>query len=378
MRFLHISDLHLGKRVNGFSMIEDQEYILREILQIARQEKIDGMLIAGDVYDKSVPCAEAVSLLDDFLTRAAVLGVAVYLISGNHDSAQRLAFGGRILRESEKIFLSPVFDGKVEPIRMLDVYGPVNVWLLPFVKPATVRPYFPDVQMENYNDAFRAVLESLSIDQRERNILVAHQFVTGASRCESEEVSVGGMDNVDASLMEGFDYVALGHIHGPQHIGQESIRYCGTPLKYSFSEEKHQKSVTVVDLQEKGDVEIKTIPLRPLRDMRKIRGTYDEVTLREFYENTNVRDYLQITLTDEEDIPNVMERLRVIYPNLMKLEYDNKRTRENQTVEGAEEVEKISPLQHFAAFYEMQNNQQMSEEQSQFMESLIEKVWESI
>lgn len=378
MRFLHISDLHLGKRVNGFSMIEDQEYILREILQIARQEKIDGMLIAGDVYDKSVPCAEAVSLLDDFLTRAAALGVAVYLISGNHDSAQRLAFGGRILRESEKIFLSPVFDGKVEPIRMLDVYGPVNVWLLPFVKPATVRPYFPDVQMENYNDAFRAVLESLSIDQRERNILVAHQFVTGASRCESEEVSVGGMDNVDASLMEGFDYVALGHIHGPQHIGQESIRYCGTPLKYSFSEEKHQKSVTVVDLQEKGDVEIKTIPLRPLRDMRKIRGTYDEVTLREFYENTNVRDYLQITLTDEEDIPNVMERLRVIYPNLMKLEYDNKRTRENQTVEGAEEVEKISPLQHFAAFYEMQNNQQMSEEQSQFMESLIEKVWESI
>lgn len=378
MRLLHISDLHLGKRVNGFSMIEDQEYILREILQIARQEKIDGMLIAGDVYDKPVPCAEAVSLLDDFLTRAAALGMAVYLISGNHDSAQRLAFGGRILRESEKIFLSPVFDGKVEPIRMLDVYGPVNVWLLPFVKPATVRPYFPDAQMENYNDAFRAVLESLPIDQRERNILVAHQFVTGASRCESEEVSVGGMDNVDASLMEGFDYAALGHIHGPQHIGQKSIRYCGTPLKYSFSEEKHQKSVTVVDLQEKGNVEIKTVPLRPLRDMRKIRGTYDEVTLREFYENTNVRDYLQITLTDEEDIPNVMERLRVIYPNLMKLEYDNKRTRENQTVEGAEAVEKMSPLQHFAAFYEMQNNQQMSEEQSQFMESLIEKVWESI
>lgn len=282
------------------------------------------------------------------------------------------------MRESEKIFLSPVFEGKVEPIRVVDRYGAVNLWLMPFVKPAVVRPYFPDAQIDNYHDAFRIVLESLPIDWRERNILVAHQFVTGASRCESEEVSVGGLDHVDASVMEGFDYAALGHIHGPQHIGKASVRYCGTPLKYSFSEANHQKSVTIVELLEKGNVDIQTIPLKPLRDMRKIRGTYDAVTLLKNYEHTNVRDYLQITLTDEEDIPNVMERLRSIYPNLMKLEYDNRRTRENQTVEGAADVERRSPLQHFAAFYEMQNNQQMNEEQNRFMESLIEKVWETI
>lgn len=378
MKFMHISDLHLGKRVNEFSMIEDQEYILQEILQIAKKEKMESLLIAGDVYDKSVPSAEAVQLLDEFLTRAASMGISVFLISGNHDSAERLSFGSRLLREAEKIFISPVFDGVVEPIRMLDLYGPVNVWLLPFIKPATVRRFFQEEEISSYDDAFRLVVESLKVNPKERNILVAHQFVTGAARCESEEVSVGGLDNVDASVMDGFDYVALGHIHGPQHIGREAVRYCGTPLKYSFSEAKHEKSVTMIDMREKGNLEIRTVGLKPLRDLREIKGTYEEVTLKENYEDTNVYDYLYITLTDEEDIPNVMERLRVIYPNLMKLDYDNRRTRENQVVEGAQEIEHRSPFDHFADFYQVQNNQEMNEEQKLFMEALIEKVWEQI
>lgn len=375
---MHISDLHLGKRVNEISMIEDQEYILQEILQIAKEQQIDGMLLAGDVYDKTVPSAEAVQLLDEFLTKAAGMGVTVYLISGNHDSAERLAFGSRLFEKSGKVYISPVFAGTVEPVKVRDEYGVINIWLLPFIKPAVVRRFFPEAEISTYNDAFRTVMESLAADQSERNILVAHQFVTGAARCESEDVSVGGLDNVDASAMEGFDYVALGHIHGPQNIGKETIRYCGTPLKYSFSEANHHKSVTIVELNEKGNVSVTDVPLTPVRDMREIKGTYEEVTLRENYAHTNVYDYLHITLTDEEDIPNAMERLRVIYPNLMRLDYDNCRTRENQTVTGAEEVEKKTPLQHFAEFYQLQNNQEMKEEQRQFMEELIEKVWEQI
>ncbi len=385
MRLMHLSDLHLGKRVNEMSMLEDQEYILREILQIAVREKIDGMLIAGDVYDKSVPPAEAVQLLDWFLTETVRCGIDVYLISGNHDSAERLSFGSRLLRrmggeaEREKapgIYLAPVFDGTIEPVRAEDEYGALYIWQVPFLKPAVVRRFFPERQIETYDDAFRAVIESLKIDRSVRNILVAHQFVTGASRCESEEVCVGGIDHVDAAIMEDFDYVALGHIHGPQKIGRETIRYCGTPLKYSFSEAAHVKSATIADLGEKGEIQISAIPLVPLRDMREIRGSYEEVTLRENYQNTNTFDYLHITLTDEEDIPNAMERLRAVYPNLMRLDYDNRRTRENQSVEGAGSGEKKTPLQYFEDFYRIQNNQEMKEEQRAFLRELIEKVWE--
>lgn len=383
MRLMHLSDLHLGKRVNEMSMLEDQEYILQEILRIAAQEKIDGMMIAGDVYDKSVPSAEAVQMLDRFLTKAVQCGIDVYIISGNHDSAERLAFGGKLLRklgEGKKrtagIYIAPVYEGVIEPIEAADEHGTVFIWQVPFIKPAIVRRFFAEQEISTYNDAFRTVIESLKIDTGERNVLMAHQFVTGASRCESEDISVGGIDNVDAAVMEKFDYAALGHIHGPQNIGRETVRYCGTPLKYSFSEASHEKSVTIVELKEKGKVQVRTIPLKPLREMREIRGSYEEVTLRENYQDTNTFDYLHITLTDEEDIPNVMDRLRAIYPNLMRLDYDNRRTRENREVEGAKDVEKKSPLEHFADFYQIQNNQEMSGEQRAFMQELIEKVWE--
>lgn len=383
MRLMHLSDLHLGKRVNEMSMLEDQEYILQEILRIAAQEKIDGMMIAGDVYDKSVPPAEAVQMLDRFLTKSVQCGIDVYLISGNHDSAERLAFGGKLLRrlgEEKKrmagIYIAPVYEGVIEPIEAADEHGTVFIWQVPFIKPAIVRRFFAEQEISTYNDAFRTVIECLEVDTGKRNVLMAHQFVTGASRCESEDISVGGMDNVDAAVMEKFDYAALGHIHGPQNIGRETVRYCGTPLKYSFSEASHEKSVTIVELKEKGKVQVRTIPLKPLREMREMRGSYEEMTLRENYQDTNTFDYLHITLTDEEDIPNAMDRLRAVYPNLMRLDYDNRRTRENREVEGAQDVEKKSPLEHFADFYRIQNNQEMNEEQRAFMQELIEKVWE--
>lgn len=375
MKLIHLSDLHIGKRVNEFSMIEDQKYILKVILNIIDDEKPDGVLIAGDVYDKSVPSAEAVQLLDDFLCRLAERKLPTYIISGNHDSAERLSFGGRLM-DMSGIHLSPVYNGKVEPFTLTDEYGKVNIYMLPFIKPVNVKRFFPDSEIESYTDAIKIAVDSMNVDEKERNIIVTHQFVTGASRSESEEISVGGSDNVDASVFDAFDYVALGHIHGPQKIGRESVRYCGTPLKYSFSEANHKKSVTVVEMGEKGKIEIRTVPLVPKHDLREIKGKYEEILLKENYEGTNTEDYIHITLTDEEDIADVMNILRIIYPNIMKLDYDNKRTRSNQAVGMAENVEKKSPLELFSEFYYDRNGQTMSEEQTAFMQNLIEEIWE--
>ena len=375
MKLIHLSDLHIGKRVNEVSMIEEQAYILNQVLAAIDAEAPGAVLISGDVYDKSIPSAEAVTLFDDFLCRLAEKQQQVFIISGNHDSAERLAFGGRLM-EDKGIHLSPVYNGNIAPITLTDEYGPVHFWLLPFLKPAHVKRFYPDDGIESYTDACRVAVEKMGIDASERNVILVHQFVTGSSTCDSEEISVGGTDNVDAEVFAGFDYVALGHIHGPQNIGSERIRYCGTPLKYSFSEAKHQKSITVVELGEKGSFDLRTIPLTPLHDLREIRGSYDQVTAKSFYENTAVDDYLHITLTDEEDVPEAMARLRVIYPNLMKLTYDNARTRSNAVIDGAVDVRKKSPLQLFGELYEQQNNQPMSDIQSTFMRELIESIWE--
>lgn len=371
MKFLHLSDLHIGKRVYEFSMLEDQRYILRQILEIVGRERPDGVILAGDIYDKPVPPAEAVQVMDEFLTALAEAGTVVFIVSGNHDSPERVAFGAELM-SGRGVYVSPVYDGRVRNIELRDAYGTVKVWLLPFVKPAVLRHVFPEEEIQSFQDAVRVAMEHVEIDPGERNLLVAHQFVTGAARCESEELFVGGLDNVDAALFDAFDYVALGHIHSPQHVQRENVRYCGTPLKYSFSEAGQEKSVTVVELLEKGNVTQRKIPLIPLRDMRTIRGSYMEVTARSFYEGTNREDYVQVTLTDEEDIPDGMQKLRAVYPNLMRLEYDNARTRENREVgELAERVEKKSELELFEEFYEKQNNHPMSEEQRRFARRLV-------
>ena len=370
MKLIHLSDLHIGKRVNEVSMIEDQEYILLQILQIIDDEKADAVLIAGDIYDKSVPSAEAVTLFDDFLCRLAKRKIPTLIISGNHDSPERLAFGNRLL-ELGGIYISPVYDGHVQSVTLTDKNGEVVFWLLPFIKPAHVKRFYPDAGIESYTDAVRVAVEKMGIDPAKRNVLLTHQFVTGASACESEEISVGGSDNVDASVFDGFDYVALGHIHGPQNIGSNQIRYCGTPLKYSFSEENHHKSVTVVNLNAKGELELQLRPLVPRHDLRSIRGTFADL-----YAGPGSDDYLHIILTDEEDVPEAIGKLRLLYPNLMKLSYDNTRTRVNQIIEGAEAVQRKSPLTLFEELYEIQNNQPMSDEQRAFAQELIESIQE--
>lgn len=375
MKLIHLSDLHLGKRVNDCSMMEDQKYILTQILSIVDDETPDAVLIAGDVYDRAVPSAEAVELLDDFLWKLAERKLQVFVSSGNHDSPERLSFGGRLMEESG-IHLSPVYDGRILPCSLRDVYGEVKIWMLPFVKPAHVRRFFPDETIESYTDAIRVALAQMGIDPEERNVLLTHQFVTGARTCDSEEISVGGSDNVDASVFEGFSYVALGHIHGPQNIIPGKVRYCGTPLKYSFSEVHHQKSVTIVELDEKGGTTVRTVPLVPLRDLRELRGSYQELTDRKNYWGTAVEDYLQIILTDEEDVPEAVGRLRVIYPNLMTLRYDNTRTRSNHIIDSAAAVQQKSPLELFDELYALQNNQPMSETQKAFTQELIDTIWE--
>ncbi len=375
MKFLHLSDLHLGKRVNGFSMLEDQRHILTEILRVADEERPDAVIIAGDVYDKTIPPAEAVTLFDGFLVALSGMGLKVLVISGNHDSPERTAFGGRLMKASG-IHLAPVYDGRVEPVCLEDAFGPVYVYLLPFLKPALVRDKWPEEEIATYTDAVRAAIAHMGVDPAARNVLVTHQFVTGAARSESEEVTVGGADNVDASVFDGFDYVALGHIHGPQNIGSERIRYCGTPLKYSFSEKDHIKSVTVAELREKGSLTVRTVPLHPLHDMREIRGTYDELTLRANWEGTAFDDYLRVILTDEEDVPDAAARLQVIYPNLMKLDYDNTRTRTSPEITDAEDVERKDELELFGELYEKQNGQPMSEAQVSLARAVLERVRE--
>jgi len=376
MKFIHLSDLHLGKRVNEFSMLEDQKYILTKIINIIDEEKPEGVIIAGDVYDKSVPSAEAVELFDDFLVRLAKRSLKVFVISGNHDSAERIAFGGRLMDKSG-IYMSPVFSGKIEPITLKDDFGDVNIYMLPFIKPSNVRSFYFENEINTYTDAVKTVIENMKIDLSKRNILITHQFVTGAVRSESEDISVGGTDNVDASVFEGFDYVALGHIHRSQKCVSDYIRYSGTPLKYSFSEANDNKTVTVVEMNGKGNITLGFIPLVPKRDMVEIKGTYDELTLKSFYENTTYQDdYIHITLTDEEDIPDVLTKLRVIYKNIMKLDYDNKRTRTMNEIGGAENVKKKTPLEHFSAFYELQNGQPLSDEQREFVSDIIEQLLE--
>lgn len=376
MKFLHLADLHLGKRVNGFSMLEDQAHILRQILAILDDEQPDGVLIAGDVYDKSVPTVEAVELLDGFLTELRTRGVPVLLISGNHDSPERLAFGGRVM-DSCGIHISPVYDGALAPVTLHDTFGPVHVWLLPFVKPAHVRRWFPDADIESYTDAVAEAVAHMDIDTAARNVLVTHQFVTGGARSGSEELSVGGTDNVDSGVFAPFDYVALGHLHGAQHIGRETIRYAGSPLKYSFSEARQHKSVTVVTLGEKGDVQVRTVALTPLRELREIRGSYDELTARSFYEHTTYRsDYLHLILTDEQDVFDAMSRLRTIYPYLMTLDYDNARTRAAGGMSVPAETERRTPSELFEALYQRQNHRPMSEVQRAYIAQLMEQIME--
>ena len=370
MRFLHLADLHIGKRVNGFSMIEDQKFVFEQVYNVIENEKIDGIIMAGDIYDKPVPSAEAVKLFDEMLTRLVSINLPIFVISGNHDSAERIGFGSDILSVA-KVYMSRVYNGNLQKIELEDDYGKINVYLLPFIKPATVKNIYKEAEIKDYDDALEYVLSQEKIDETKRNVIVSHQFVTSAMRSESEEVSVGGLDNVSVENYKAFDYVALGHIHRAQQMGRESARYAGTLLKYSFSEEKHNKSMTIVDLKEKGNIEIKEIPVKPLHDLKTIKGKFSKITSEEFYKELKKEDYYRAVLTDEDDILNAIGKLKSIYPNLMSMEYDNTRTRSYSVVDNVETGETKSPLDYFEEFFEKQNGRKMSEKQRNYLLEIL-------
>ena len=383
MKFLHISDLHFGKKLNEFSLIEDQKFILFKILQCIDEHKPDALLIAGDVYDKGIPSVDAVKLFDFFLNSLAQKKIPTYIISGNHDSPERMTCGSSLMEQSG-IHFARAYDGQSCKYELQDKEGPVNIYLLPFIKPAIVRAALESLgksdeaeKIITYDDAVAAAISQMNVDWSKRNVLIAHQFVTGSTRCDSEDISVGGTDNISAELFEKFDYVALGHLHGCQKAGDENIRYSGSPLKYSFSEVNHKKGGLIVELGAKSELKVEQVLFEPQHDLRCIKGKYEEITLKKYWEQMgqSVNDYLHITLTDEEDIPEGFARLQLIYKNLVSPDYDNSRTQKDNQIEGAAEVEKKSPLDLFEQFYELQNNQKFSEEQKKLSESLIEEIW---
>ena len=393
VKLIHTADLHIGKSVCEHSMLDEQRYILASILDVVKREKPDAFLIAGDVYDKSVPSAEAVAVLDDFLVRLSETGTKVFVLSGNHDSAERIAFGGRLMA-NRGVYMSPVYSGAFTPVTLKDESGEVDVWMLPFVRPATVRACLESdedrAQVTDYTSAMRMAIAQMKLTAGRRNILLAHQFVTGAERSDSEE-NVGGLDNVDASVFEGFDYVALGHIHKPQNVakdeaGMARVRYSGTPLKYSLSEASHKKSLTVIELGVKADaslseIEIREIPLTPKHDVREIRGTFAELVSPEFQRkqlanSLKLDDYVYVKLTDENDVPDAALKLRGIYPNLMMLDYDNERTRGQRITIGEGKVEQKTPMELFGEFFSDMTKRDLNDEESEFVRDIIEGIWE--
>ena len=417
MKFIHTADLHIGKIVCEHSMLDEQRYILARILEAVDREKPDVVLIAGDVYDKPVPSAEAVAVLDDFLVELAARKVRTFVLSGNHDSAERIAFGGRLMEKSG-VHVSQVYSGKFAPVTLSDSEGEVDVWMLPFVRPVNVRACLAGDDerdaVKDYTSAVKAALARMHFTPGRRNVLIAHQFVTGAERSESEE-NVGGLDNVDATVFAAFDYVALGHIHKPQNVlkgddGTVRARYSGTPLKYSLSEAVHKKSLTVVELGASGacnefrtagvicddiDVraddlfagagmraalQIREIPLVPLHDVREIRGTFAEIVSPEFRNaqvaaGNKLDDFVYVKLTDENDVPDAAQKLRGIYPNLMMLAYDNERTRNQADVGVAEAVDEKKPMELFGEFFEGRNGRAMNAEETEFVQDLINGIW---
>ena len=375
MKFFHLADLHLGKRYCEFSLIDDQKYILGQILNEAKTERPDAVVIAGDIYDKSVPSAEAVELFDWFLSQLNALGLQIIAVSGNHDSAERIAFGASLMRSSG-VHFSPVYAGELQSVTLTDEYGEITFYLLPFVKPASVRRFFEGEEVATYNDAVSLALKGLPVNGEIRNVLVAHQFVTGSTSSGSEEFIVGDIGNVDCSVFSAFDYVALGHVHGAQNIGSERVRYSGTPLKYSLSERLNRKSITVVEMREKGSLTVRTIPLKPLRDVTEIKGSYDEITKKSFYEGTTLTtDFVHAVLTDEEEVPDANAKLRLIYRNLTGLKYDNTRTRADNYEDFHEDGTQKSPFEMFASLFRAQNNSEMTERQKALCEALIERIW---
>lgn len=349
MKFMHLSDLHIGKRLNDISLLEDQAYALERVLEIAERENVDCVLIAGDVYQKASPQAEAMTLFDSFLTRLSKAGKHVYMISGNHDSDRRISYFAHFLKNNG-VYVSEAFDGMLQRVEANDEYGKMYIHLLPFLRPTSVKRFFPEEEIVSYEDAVRCVLSHSPIDENERNVLICHQLVTGAETSDSEEEAVGGLDNISPSAFDGFDYVALGHIHKPQRAGRDHMRYAGSLLKYSLSEKDHRKSVCIVDVKEKGNLTVTLHPIPAVRDVREVRGLMGELCRMPYSE-----DYVRCVVTDELPPPDARVTLSTVFPNMIKFSIENSKTQVDMDVTQENDIENKSVMDLFREFYRMQN-----------------------
>lgn len=377
MRFLHLSDLHLGKRVHGFSMIEDQAHVLHQIEEIAKSVTPDAVLIAGDLYDKGVPPTEAVGLLDGFLTRLLSLKIPVLVTSGNHDSPERLSFAGDIL-DASGLYIAGVLQSKVKRVRLTDAWGPVDFYLLPFVKAAKAAALHPQADIENCDDAVRAMLADIPREAGVRRVLLAHQLVAApgeqVERCDSETLQLGGTDAVLADAFDAFDYVALGHLHRAQRVGRDGIRYAGSPLKYSFSEARGTKSITLVEMDE-NCVHAKLLPLSPLREMRELRGRLDDLLKAAQGESD---DYVRAVLTDQEPLYDAIGRLRRVYPNVMSLEFEREAALEEQKALHQVDVRSRTPMELFEDFYLHQAGMELDDAARAVVQEAVRRAREGL
>ena len=379
MKILHLADLHLGKILHEQSLIEDQKYMISKIEEKIEKEKVNAVIIAGDVYDKSFATTDAVNLLDSFLnTLIKTLKVQVFMISGNHDSKDRLGFGNKIF-ENDGLYISSKYEGKLKKVELEDEYGKINIYMLPFIKPADVRRFFEE-EITSYNEAVKKIIEKEEINEKERNIIIVHQFITSGTfspeRTESETISLGGTDNVDVSNFDKFDYVAIGHIHRPQRIGRDTARYAGTMLKYSFSEVNDNKSIPIIEFKEKGKIDIDLQQINPIRDLREIKGPLEELLKEENYIGTNQNDYIKAVITNEEPLYDAIGQLRRVYPNVLKLEVKNSKTiKQTEFNENTlEQLKKKTELELFNDFYKMQNNIELNDEQIEIINKIVKEA----
>lgn len=380
MRILHLADLHLGKILQEQPLIEDQKYMLEEIIKKVQEENIEIILISGDIYDRSIPQTDAVDMLDYFLNKLIKdLKKQVFMISGNHDSKERLGFGNKIF-ENDGLYISSKYEGQIKKVELQDEYGKLNIYLLPFIKPVEVKKYFED-EILSYDETIKKIIEKENIDETQRNIILTHQFITCVGeeieRTDSETISLGGIDNVDISNYDKFDYVAIGHVHRPQRIGRDTARYAGTMLKYSFSEVNHKKTIPIIDFKEKGNINIKLVELIPLRDMREIKGPIEELIKKENYKNTNTEDYIKAIITNEEPVYDAIGQIRKVYPNVLKLEIQNSKSSVSQNDEKEKELQNIknkSEVELFNEFYKFQNYTELNDEQSQVIENIVKEI----
>ncbi|MBD5544459.1 MAG: exonuclease SbcCD subunit D [Lachnospiraceae bacterium] len=371
MKLLHTADLHIGKTMYEFPLYEDQAYILNQILEIARKEQVDVLLLAGDIYDRSIPSTEAVTVFDEFLTACVKEGIVTMVISGNHDSPERLSFGGRLFEEN-RLYIAGTWEGQVKQVTLEDEYGEVDFFLLPFVRPGQLQARTEGEGVE------KIMKEAVSLDKGKRNVLMTHYFV-GGKNCEPElsesenTVYVGGIDMVSPALFEEFDYVALGHLHKAQKVGKNHVYYAGSPLAYSFSENS-SKTVQLVELLKPGEVVVKKVPLKPLRQVRTVEGDLWELTKEQIAALENREDYIRAVLTNEEALMEPMAVLRSVYPNAMEIilkekELANVNQRRQQITR-----KKKSGIELFRDFYTYVEEKDMSEKQLAAAEEMMDKA----